>query len=245
MSYEYYIILYEDFMKKKSAIVLFSGGQDSTVCLLWACNHFNKVETIGFDYGQRHQVELDCRLKIIDSLKNNFIGLNKILGVDHVINLKTLGDISETSLTREKKIEIEENGMPNTFVPGRNLAFLVMAGALGWRRNIFNLVGGMCETDYSGYPDCRKATLNAQEKALSLGLDIDANIHTPLMHMNKKNIWKFAYDLGGQKFINIIKELTHTCYLGERTKLNSWGYGCGKCPACLLRIKGYEEWINS
>ena len=231
-------------MKKSSAIVLFSGGQDSTVCLLWACKNFDKVETVGFNYGQRHQVELECRIKIIESLKNNFKGLNKIIGQDHIINLKSLGDISETSLTREKEIEIEKNGLPNTFVPARNLAFLVMSGALGWRRNIFNLVGGMCETDYSGYPDCRKETLNAQEKALSLGLDVDTNVHTPLMLMNKKNIWKYAFDIGGENFIQIIKELTHTCYLGERDELNSWGYGCGKCPACLLRKNGYEEWIK-
>ncbi len=232
-------------MKKDSAIVLFSGGQDSTVCLLWACRNFKKVETLGFNYGQRHKIEMDCRLEILKKIKKDFFGINKIIGEDHLVDLDSLGDISETSLTRESKIVVKKNGLPNTFVPGRNLVFLVMASALGWRRNIYDLVGGMCETDYSGYPDCRKNTLDAQEKALSLGLEKNIKIHTPLMNLNKKDIWKLAKKLGGDKFIKLIIKSSHSCYLGDRKNFNEWGYGCGSCPACILRYKGYEDWINS
>lgn len=232
-------------MKNDTAIVLFSGGQDSTVCLLWACHNFKKVETIGFNYGQRHIIEMDCRLEILDIMKKNFFHKDFIIGEDHLIDLTSLGDISETSLTRETKIIIDESGLPNTFVPARNLTFLVIASALGWRRNIFNLVGGMCETDYSGYPDCRKNTINAQEKALSLGLERNVKIHTPLMYLNKKDIWGLAKKIGGDKFINLIIKFSHSCYLGDRKKFNEWGYGCGKCPACILRCKGYEDWVNS
>jgi 7-cyano-7-deazaguanine synthase len=226
-----------------SAIVLFSGGQDSTVSLLWACINFQHVETIGFDYNQRHLIELECRKTIIKKIRNISIKYNNILGEDHLIDIQSLGSLSETSLTRDSEIIIEENGLPNTFVPGRNLLFFIMASALGWRRNIFNLVGGMCDTDYSGYPDCRRETIEAQAKALSLGLDKKVLIHTPLMDMDKADIWDFSYRLGGNSFQKIITEETHSCYIGDRLTLHSWGYGCDNCPACQLRKDGYNRWI--
>jgi len=228
-----------------SAIVLFSGGQDSTVSLLWACINFQHVETIGFDYNQRHLIELECRKTIIKKIRNISIKYNNILGEDHLIDIPSLGSLSETSLTRDSEIIIEENGLPNTFVPGRNLLFFIMASALGWRRNIFNLVGGMCDTDYSGYPDCRRETIEAQAKALSLGLDKKVLIHTPLMDMDKADIWDFSYRLGGNSFQKIITEETHSCYIGDRLTLHSWGYGCDNCPACQLRKDGYNRWIQT
>jgi len=231
-------------LKKDSAIVLFSGGQDSTVCLLWACNNFKKVETVGFNYNQRHVVEMDCRLDILLKIKSNHKNIAQVIGDDHIIDIASLGKLSETSLTRDSKILIEKSGLPNTFVPGRNLLFLTMASALGWRRNIFNLVGGMCQTDYSGYPDCRKDTINAQEKTLSLGLDKKVKIYTPLMYLNKKEIWQLAKEIGGDDFIELIINNTHSCYLGDRSKLNRWGFGCGSCPSCILRSKGYDDWIE-
>lgn len=230
-------------MIDNSAIVLFSGGQDSTVSLLWACKNFQHVETIGFDYNQRHSIELECRKTIIKKIRNISIKYNNILGEDHLIDIPSLGSLSETSLTRDSEIIIEENGLPNTFVPGRNLLFFIMASALGWRRNIFNLVGGMCDTDYSGYPDCRRETIEAQAKALSLGLDKKVLIHTPLMDMDKADIWDFSYRLGGNSFQKIITEETHSCYIGDRLTLHSWGYGCDNCPACQLRKDGYNRWI--
>ena len=230
-------------MIDNSAIVLFSGGQDSTVSLLWACINFQHVETIGFDYNQRHLIELECRKTIIKKIRNISIKYNNILGEDHLIDIQSLGSLSETSLTRDSEIIIEENGLPNTFVPGRNLLFFIMASALGWRRNIFNLVGGMCDTDYSGYPDCRRETIEAQAKALSLGLDKKVLIHTPLMDMDKTDIWDFSYRLGGNSFQKIITEETHSCYIGDRLTLHSWGYGCDNCPACQLRKDGYNRWI--
>ena len=232
-------------MIDNSAIVLFSGGQDSTVSLLWACINFQHVETIGFDYNQRHLIELECRKTIIKKIRNISIKYNNILGEDHLIDIPSLGSLSETSLTRDSEIIIEENGLPNTFVPGRNLLFFIMASALGWRRNIFNLVGGMCDTDYSGYPDCRRETIEAQAKALSLGLDKKVLIHTPLMDMDKTDIWDFSYRLGGNSFQKIITEETHSCYIGDRLTLHSWGYGCDNCPACQLRKDGYNRWIQT
>ena len=232
-------------MIDNSAIVLFSGGQDSTVSLLWACINFQHVETIGFDYNQRHLIELECRKTIIKKIRNISIKYNNILGEDHLIDIQSLGSLSETSLTRDSEIIIEENGLPNTFVPGRNLLFFIMASALGWRRNIFNLVGGMCDTDYSGYPDCRRETIEAQAKALSLGLDKKVLIHTPLMDMDKTDIWDFSYRLGGNSFQKIITEETHSCYIGDRLTLHSWGYGCDNCPACQLRKDGYNRWIQT
>ena len=231
-------------MAKKSALVLFSGGQDSTVSLLWACKNFDYVETVGFNYNQRHIVEMDCRNLILKKIKNMSNKHINIIFDDHIIDMSALGNISETSLTRDSKIFIEDNDLPNTFVPGRNLLFFNYAAALGWRRNIFDLVGGMCDTDYSGYPDCRRETISSLTKTISLGLDKKVNIHTPLMNMNKAEIWQLSYDLGGDKFQKIVIEDTHTCYLGDRSKLNDWGYGCSSCPACRLRSDGYNEWIK-
>lgn len=229
-------------MTQTSALVLFSGGQDSTVCLAHALSRFDHVETIGFHYGQRHDVEMECRGSVRDSIRAAFPEWASKLGEDHVLDIPVLGEISQTSLTTEAKIEIAENGLPNTFVPGRNLLFLTLAGALAWRRGIGTLVGGMCETDYSGYPDCRRATLDAQQLALTRGMDRAFNIDTPLMWLDKAETWALAEQLGGNALTQIIIDETHTCYLGDRTHRHDWGYGCGTCPACELRAKGYEAW---
>ena len=232
-------------MIDKSALVLFSGGQDSTVSLLWACKNFGHVETVGFNYNQRHLIEMECRKTILIKIREMFPEYKKLLGEDHIIDIPALGLLSETALTRDSQIFIEDNGLPSTFVPGRNLVFFNMASALGWRRNIFNLIGGMCDTDYSGYPDCRRETIDAQAKALSLGLDRTVIIHTPLMDMNKSDIWDLSYNLGGEKFHKLLKFDTHTCYIGDRSNLNEWGYGCGICPACILRKNGYNKWLKN
>ena len=232
-------------MIDKSALVLFSGGQDSTVSLLWACKNFEHVETVGFNYNQRHLIEMECRKTILIKIKEIFPRYKNILGEDHVIDIPALGLLSETALTSNSEIFIKANGLPSTFVPGRNLVFFNMASALGWRRNIFNLIGGMCDTDYSGYPDCRRETIDAQAKALSLGLDRTVIIHTPLMDMNKSDIWDLSYNLGGEKFHKLLKFDTHTCYVGDRSNLNEWGYGCGICPACILRKNGYNKWLKN
>jgi len=224
------------------AIVLFSGGQDSTVCLLWALNHYDVVETIGFTYGQRHAVELECRLRILNRIPVLFPNLAPKLQGDHVSDLSALGALSDTALTREKAIEMTEAGLPSTFVPGRNLVFLTLAGALAWRSGADALIGGMCETDYSGYPDCRRDTLDAQAKTLSLGLDREVIIETPLMYIDKAQTWQMAHDLGGDKLVELIIEDTHTCYLGDREHLHEWGYGCDECPACELRANGWQKW---
>ena len=232
-------------MIDKSALVLFSGGQDSTVSLLWACKNFEHVETVGFNYNQRHLIEMECRKTILIKIKEIFPRYKNILGEDHVIDIPALGLLSETALTSNSEIFIKANGLPSTFVPGRNLIFFNMASAIGWRRNIFNLIGGMCDTDYSGYPDCRRETIDAQAKALSLGLDRTVIIHTPLMDMNKSDIWDLSYNLGGEKFHKLLKFDTHTCYIGDRSNLNEWGYGCGICPACILRKNGYNKWLKN
>lgn len=232
-------------MIDKSALVLFSGGQDSTVSLLWACKNFGHVETVGFNYNQRHLIEMECRKTILIKIREMFPEYKKLLGEDHIIDIPALGLLSETALTRDSQIFIEDNGLPSTFVPGRNLVFFNMASALGWRRNIFNLIGGMCDTDYSGYPDCRRETIDAQANALSLGLDKEVIIHTPLMDMNKSDVWAFSYNLGGDKFHKLLKDDTHTCYIGDRSILHEWGYGCGDCPSCILRKNGYKKWLKT
>lgn len=226
----------------QNAIVLFSGGQDSTICLVWALNHFDRVETIGFTYGQRHAVELVCRLKILEKLRALFPDMTQKLGSDHVSDIAALGALSDTALTQDKAIEMTEAGLPSTFVPARNLVFLTLAAALAWRREASVLVGGMCETDYSGYPDCRRATLDAQADALSLGLDKPMKIETPLMEIDKAQTWQMAYDLGGTPLVDLIIEETHTCYNGVRDKRHAWGYGCSDCPACELRSSGWAKW---
>lgn len=225
------------------ALVLFSGGQDSATCLAWALERYEHVETIGFDYGQRHVVELECRRKVIDQLRLQFPRWSEKLHDDHLLDLSLLGQVSDTSLTQDKAIEFNKNGLPNTFVPGRNLLFFTFAATIAYRRGLEVLVGGMCETDYSGYPDCRDNTLKALQVALSLGLDCPMVVETPLMWINKAETWRMARSLGGENFLNIIKEHTHTCYLGNRTSRHSWGYGCGECPACDLRQGGYSAFI--
>jgi 7-cyano-7-deazaguanine synthase len=228
-----------------TALVLFSGGQDSTVCLASALERFDVVETVGFAYGQRHVIELETRQRLLEKLRAAFPRWNAKLGSDHVLDLPTLGRISETSLTRATEIEIGQAGLPNTFVPGRNLLFFTYAAALAWRRGLTTLVGGMCETDYSGYPDCRNDTLQTLAKALSLGLDMPVTIETPLMYVDKAGTWALAQKLGGQALVDLIIEDTHTCYLGDRAHRHAWGYGCGTCPACELRAKGWDAWRGS
>jgi 7-cyano-7-deazaguanine synthase len=228
-------------MSLKGALVLFSGGQDSTTCLAWALNRYSYVETIGFNYNQRHSIELECRKVVIQSLRSQFHQWSDKLGEDHMLNIPVLGDISDTALTQDREIEFNKTGLPTTFVPGRNLLFLTLASAIAYRRGITVLVGGMCETDFSGYPDCRNETIKSQEKTLSLGLDYPLTIETPLMWIDKAATWKMANDIGGEKLINVIKNDTHTCYLGDRTKRHSWGFGCGTCPACELRKSGWEK----
>ncbi|MEM8564755.1 MAG: 7-cyano-7-deazaguanine synthase QueC [Pseudomonadota bacterium] len=229
-------------MTKSSALVLFSGGQDSTVCLAHALANYDHVETVGFDYGQRHKIELACRETVRTSISKAFPTWRAKLGDDHTLSIPVLGEISETSLTSETEIKISATGLPNTFVPGRNLLFLTLAAALAWRRGISTLVGGMCETDYSGYPDCRRATLDAQQLALSRGMDRPFVIDTPLMWIDKAETWALAETLGGKALTDIIIEDTHTCYLGSRDQRFEWGYGCKNCPACDLRAKGYLAW---
>jgi 7-cyano-7-deazaguanine synthase len=225
-----------------SALVLFSGGQDSTVCLAWALARYARVETVGFDYGQRHAVELQARERVRDRLPKVLPGSTARLGPDHLLDLKGFGAVAESALTRERAIETTERGLPSTFVPGRNLVFLVYAAALADRRGVDTLVGGMCETDFSGYPDCRRATLDAMETALRLGMERPFRIETPLMSLTKAETWALTAELGGEALVDLVVEDTHTCYLGERGRVHAWGHGCGACPACDLRAKGYEAW---
>jgi 7-cyano-7-deazaguanine synthase len=227
-----------------TAMVLFSGGQDSTVCLAWALERYGTVETIGFDYGQSHQVELDCRDEIRTKLTDAFLQWSERLGPDHLLHLNALGEISETALTRDQEIVMGENGLPTSFVPGRNLLFLTYAAAVGYRRGANHLVGGMCETDFSGYPDCRDETLKALTHAISLGMDRPFTLQTPLMWIDKQATWAMAYELGGQALVDLIIEETHTCYKGDRTHRHSWGYGCDDCPACELRAAGFNKWAH-
>ncbi|MFO1326275.1 MAG: 7-cyano-7-deazaguanine synthase QueC [Rubrivivax sp.] len=229
-------------MNAERALVLFSGGQDSTTCLAWALERCAHVETIGFDYGQRHAVEMDCRPRVRAALCALRPDWAARLGPDHVLDLRLLGQISDTALTAERAIEMQANGLPSTFVPGRNLLFLTYAAALGYRRGLPMLVGGMCETDYSGYPDCRHATMQAMQQALSLGLDQPVTIATPLMALDKAATWALAAQLGGDALVQLIRNDTHTCYLGERGALHDWGHGCGRCPACELRARGWARW---
>lgn len=230
---------------ENAALVLFSGGQDSTVCLAWALERYTRVETLGFDYGQRHDVELACRRTVLEKLPALFPRWADRLGEDHRIDLAALGQISDTALTRDAAIEMGENGLPTTFVPGRNLLFFVYAAALACRRGVRALVGGMCETDFSGYPDCREETLQTLAQAIRLGTETDFHIETPLMHLTKARTWTLAEELGGAGFANLILEDTHSCYKGVRDIRHAWGYGCGECFACELRAKGYEAWRAS
>ena len=228
---------------QRRALVLFSGGQDSTTCLAWALERYAHVETVAFDYGQRHRIELDARLNVLREIRARFPQWAPRLGEDHLLDLKVLGQVGDTAMTSDRAIEMQANGLPNTFVPGRNLLFLTLAAALGYRRQLDVLVGGMCETDYSGYPDCRDNTLKALQVALSLGLDQPMTLETPLMFLTKADTWALSQQLGGDALNALIAEHTHTCYLGERGQRHAWGHGCGHCPACALRAKGHAEWL--
>jgi len=226
-----------------SALVLFSGGQDSATCLAWALERYERVETIGFDYGQRHAVEMQARQTVREQMVNVLPQWAGRLGPDHVVDLTGFGAIGETAMTTDRAIEADARGLPNTFVPGRNLIFLVAAAALADRRGLEVLVGGMCETDFSGYPDCRNDTIQAMSQALTLGLAKPSPIETPLMFLTKAETWALAERIGGQALVQMIVEASHTCYLGDRTHRHDWGYGCGSCPACELRAAGYGEWM--
>jgi 7-cyano-7-deazaguanine synthase len=235
-----------------SALVLFSGGQDSTTCLAHALSRYERVETIAFDYGQRHHVELQARLNVLREIRERFPAWGAKLGEDHLLDLAVLGEVSETSLTRDMAFQMEASGLPNTFVPGRNLLFMTLAAALAYRRGLQVIVTGVCETDFSGYPDCRDDTMKALQLALSLGMDRRFLIETPLMWIDKAQTWELAYALGaqsgvaggGQAMVELVVEHTHTCYQGDRTQRHAWGYGCGVCPACELRAKGYAGFVS-
>jgi 7-cyano-7-deazaguanine synthase len=229
----------------QKAIVLFSGGQDSTVCLAWALERFSRVETIGFDYGQRHAIELSVRARLREKMTALNSGWAARLGDDHMIKLDALAAISDTALTRQTAIEIADSGLPTTFVPGRNLMFFCFAGALAYRRGARHLVAGMCETDYSGYPDCRDDTVKAMQVALTLGLDKRVAIHTPLMWIDKAETFALAVEIGGEAFLDLLIEDSHSCYLGDRSRRHDWGYGCGTCPACQLRAQGFAKFKTS
>jgi len=224
------------------ALVLFSGGQDSSVCLAWALAKYDRVETVGFDYGQRHAAELVARDVVRAALADQFPEWRERLGADHLLDLKSFGAIGETALTSEQAIEMTERGLPSTFVPGRNLAFFVYAAALADRLGLAALVGGMCETDYSGYPDCRRVTIDAMEQALALGVDRAFPIETPLMRLTKAQTWALAKGLGGERLVELIRAESYTCYLGRRDLEHEWGAGCGQCPACELRAQGWRAW---
>ena len=226
-----------------SALVLFSGGQDSATCLAGALARYDRVETVGFDYGQRHAVEMQARLVVRESMTRALPQWADRLGPDHVVDLTGYGRIAESALTTDRAIAMDARGLPTTFVPGRNLVFLTCAAALADRRGLAVLVGGMCETDFSGYPDCRRDTIDAMAKALSLGLDRPVVIETPLMALTKAETWALADRIGGQPLVDLILEDSHSCYLGDRTQRHPWGYGCGSCPACELRAAGYDQWV--
>ncbi len=229
-------------ISQEKALVLFSGGQDSATILAWALDRFDVVETLGFHYGQRHAIEMDCRETFLRTLSDVSDQWHTKLGPDHVLTLQTLAEISETALTREVEIDISEAGLPSTFVPGRNLIFLTYAAALAYKRGIRSIVTGVCETDYSGYPDCRDETIKSLQKTLNLGMEAEFALCTPLMWVDKAETWAMAEELGGSAYVDLILEESHTCYLGDRTRRHVWGYGCGTCPACTLRKQGFETY---
>ena len=225
-----------------TAIVLFSGGQDSATCLAWALHRYARVETVGFDYGQRHRVELEIRLRFLDRLRSGFPAWGDKLGADHVLDLAVLGQVSDTALTRDAAIAMAANGLPNTFVPGRNLLFVTFAATLAYRRHAKRIVTGVCETDYSGYPDCRDDAMKAMQLALNLGMDARLIVETPLMWIDKADTWRMAEELGGTALVDLVRDETHSCYLGDRTHRHAWGSGCGACPACELRAQGWRKY---
>lgn len=227
---------------ERSALVLFSGGQDSSVCLAWALQKYERVETIGFDYGQRHAVELTTRLTVLQRFRDEYPAARMRLGDDHLVDIRGFGAVAESALTRDAQIVMTKRGLPSSFVPGRNLVFFVYAAAVADRRGIDHLVGGMCETDYSGYPDCRAKTLASMQETLNLGIERPFEIHTPLMYLNKAQTWGLSAELGGEPLVDLILEETTTCYNGVKDVRHDWGYGCGDCPACQLRSTGFEHW---
>lgn len=226
------------------ALVLFSGGQDSATCLAWALERYGRVETLGFDYGQRHAVELEVRTRFRARLAETVPAWSARLGEDHVLDLAALGSVSDTALTAEREIALAESGLPNTFVPGRNLLFLTFAAALAYRRGLKRIVTGVCETDYSGYPDCRDDTIKALQAAINLGMESRFVLETPLMWRDKAATWALAERLGGSALVELIVEDTHTCYRGDRSRRHAWGFGCDDCPACELRRAGWEKWAG-
>ncbi|MFZ6672822.1 7-cyano-7-deazaguanine synthase QueC [Undibacterium sp. Xuan67W] len=230
-------------ISNESALVLFSGGQDSTTCLAWALSRYQRVETIGFDYGQRHAIELEQRPVLLKKIRSFSADWDNKLGEDHMIDLSLISQLSHTAMTEDIEIVMQENGLPNTFVPGRNLMFMMVAATLAYRRGANVLVGGMCETDFSGYPDCRDDTMKALQVALNLGMATRLKLETPLMWINKAQTWQLAEQLGGANLVDLIRADTHTCYLGQRGELHPWGHGCGTCPACALRANGYSEYV--
>ena len=232
-------------LNPNSALVLFSGGQDSATCLAWALDRFGSVETLGFDYGQRHAVELEQRDAVIAGLRAGFPEWGARLGSDTMLDVPTLGQIGQTAMTADVEIEMDANGLPTTFVPGRNLLFLTFAAALAYRRGIKHIVTGVCETDYSGYPDCRDDTIKALQAALNLGMDTRLVLHTPLMWIDKAGTWALTQQLGGDALIDLIRTQSHSCYVGDRSQSHDWGFGCGACPACELRGDGWKRWISS
>jgi 7-cyano-7-deazaguanine synthase len=227
------------------ALVLLSGGQDSTTCLAWALKHYSAVDTVGFSYGQRHAVELECRKSILAKIRSVETQWAGRLGEDHLLDLSVFGAISESALTQELEIAMTKEGLPTTFVPGRNLVFLCFAAIMAYRRGIKNIVAGTCETDFSGYPDCRDDTIKAMQVAINLGMARQFTLHTPLMWKTKRQTWELARELGGTRLLDLITSETHTCYLGDRTKKHEWGYGCGTCPACVIRSRGYMEFASA
>jgi 7-cyano-7-deazaguanine synthase len=233
----------DNMISEEGALVLFSGGQDSTTCLAWALSRYTRVETIGFDYGQRHAIELAVRPTVLQKMRALDPEWNKRLDEDHMIDLSLISKISDTALTQNVEIAMQENGLPNTFVPGRNLLFMTVAATVAYRRGLTVLVGGMCETDFSGYPDCRDDTMKALQVALNLGMATRLKVETPLMWIDKADTWNMAQDLGGEDLLEVVRKETHTCYLGERGALHDWGYGCGSCPACALRARGYQHFV--
>jgi 7-cyano-7-deazaguanine synthase len=229
-------------VEQQAALVLFSGGQDSATCLAWALDRFDHVETIGFAYGQRHAIELTCREPLIDGFKALDHAWAEKLGEHHTLDVPTIGAVSETALTRDVAITMGEGGLPNTFVPGRNLIFLTFAAALAYRRGIKHIVTGVCETDYSGYPDCRDDTIKALQVAINLGMERRFVLHTPLMWRDKAATWTLAHELGGHALVDLIRQHSHSCYLGVRNTSHDWGFGCGECPACRLRADGWNRY---
>ncbi|QDH13380.1 7-cyano-7-deazaguanine synthase QueC [Formicincola oecophyllae] len=230
-----------------AALVLFSGGQDSATCLAWALSAFQHVETVGFSYGQRHAVEMDCRATLRRQIADLVPRGAERLGDDHVIDLPALGKLSETALTRDAEIKLGKNGLPNTFVPGRNLIFLTFAAALAFRRNARTIITGVCETDYSGYPDCRDDAIKAMQVALNIGMDQRFVLQAPLMWLDKARTWKLAELIGGPALVETIRRDSHSCYHGDRGEgsEHDWGYGCGHCPACELRAEGWHRYQAS